>query len=129
MLGPETTLILMSIGGSTSYTATWWGQGRWPSMCRRVIDDAVAAGLPLPQPYDQRGSEALLADLDAPDEVPAPVLDWLIDLPGPRVHGPRGLRMHHGSRPSAPRTAPRRMEGEAGTSNNPPEQGRCLHAG
>jgi hypothetical protein len=99
VLGPETTLMLMSIGGSTSYTDTWWGQGRWPSMCRRVIDDAMAAGLALPQPYDQRGPDALLADLDAPDEVPAPVLDWLIDLPGAGIHGPRGLRMHHASRP------------------------------
>lgn len=99
VLGPQTTLILMSIGGSTSYTDSWWGQGRWISICRRVIDDATAAGLPLPPPYDQRGPEALLADLDAPDEVPAPVLDWLIDLPDAGVHGPRGLRMRHVTRP------------------------------
>ncbi len=99
VLGPETTLILMSIGGSTSYTESWWGQGRWLTICRRVIDDATAAGLPLPPPYDQRGPDALLADLDAPDEVPAPVLDWLIDLPDAGVHGPRGLRMHPVTRP------------------------------
>ncbi|WMX69158.1 hypothetical protein [Streptomyces collinus] len=71
VLGPQTTMILMSIGGSTSYTDSWWGQGRWLSMCRRVIDDATTAGLSLPPPYDQRGPDALLADLDAPDEVPA----------------------------------------------------------
>ncbi|MFI9616793.1 hypothetical protein ACIHCM_34805 [Streptomyces sp. NPDC052023] len=99
VLGPQTTLILMSIGGSTGYTNSWWGQGRWHSICRRLIDDATAAGLPLPQPYDQRGPGALLADLDAPDEVSPPVLDWLIDLPDAGVHGPRGLRMHHATRP------------------------------
>ncbi|MEV0688987.1 hypothetical protein [Streptomyces sp. NPDC050388] len=60
VLGPETTLILISIGGSTSYTGSWWGQGRWHSMCSRVIDDALAAGLPLPAPYDQRGRDALI---------------------------------------------------------------------
>lgn len=100
VLGPQTTMILMSIGGSTSYTDSWWGQGRWLSMCRRVIDDATTAGLSLPPPYDQRGPDALLADLDAPDEVPAPVLGWLIDLPDAGVHGPRGLRMHHVTRPN-----------------------------
>lgn len=99
VLGPQTTLILMSIGGSTSYTDSWWGQGRWHSICRRIIDDAVAAGLTLPSPYDERGPDALLADLDAPDQVPDPILDWLIDLPDAGVHGPRGLRMHLVTRP------------------------------
>ncbi|MFC7810177.1 hypothetical protein [Streptomyces olivaceus] len=100
VLGPHTTLILMSIGGSTSYTDTWWGQGRWLGICRRVIDDATTAGLSLPAPYDRRGPDALLADLDAPDRLSAPVLDWLIDLPAADVHGPRGLRMHHATRPT-----------------------------
>ncbi|MGK5692001.1 hypothetical protein ACSNOJ_03650 [Streptomyces sp. URMC 128] len=99
VLGPETTLILMSIGGSTSYTDSWWGQGRWRSMCRRIIDDATAAGLSLPAPYDQRGPDALLADLDAPDQVPDTVLDWLIDLPDTGRDGPRGLRMNRVTRP------------------------------
>ncbi|MFD5858718.1 hypothetical protein [Streptomyces chartreusis] len=93
VLGAQTTLILMSIGGYTSYTDSWWGQGRWLSMCRRVIDDA------LPPPYDQRGHQALLTDLDAPDELPDPVLDWLIDLPDSDKNGPRGLRMHLVTRP------------------------------
>ncbi|WP_369265178.1 hypothetical protein [Streptomyces sp. R35] len=99
VLGPQSTLILMSIGGSTSYTDSWWGQGRWRSICRRIIDDAAAASLLLPPPYDQRGPDALLADLDAPDQIPAPVLGWLIDLPGAGDHEPRGLRMHHVTRP------------------------------
>jgi hypothetical protein len=99
VLGPETTLILMSIGGSTGYTDSWWGQGRWRSMCRRIIDDATAAGLALPAPYDERGPDALLADLDAPDQVPDLVLDWLIDLPEADHNGPRGLRMHNVTRP------------------------------
>ncbi|MFJ3644467.1 hypothetical protein [Streptomyces murinus] len=99
VLGPETTLILMSIGGSTSYTDSWWGQGRWRSICRRIIADAIAAGLPLPPPYDQQGPDALLADLDAPDEVPESVLDWLIDPPRAGDRTPRGLRMHHVTRP------------------------------
>ncbi|MFE5097166.1 hypothetical protein ACFRCI_44445 [Streptomyces sp. NPDC056638] len=100
VLGPETTLILMSIGGSTSYTCSWWGQGRWHSMCSRVIDDALAAGLPLPAPYDQRGRDALMADLDeAPDRLPDAVLDWLIDLPDAGIDGPYGLRMSDVTRP------------------------------
>ncbi|MET9720275.1 hypothetical protein ABZZ46_33400 [Streptomyces rochei] len=99
VLGPETTLILMSIGGSTSYTDSWWGQGRWRAMCRRVIDTATAAGLVLPAPYDQRSPDILLADLDAPDQVPDTVLDWLIDLPEADHDGPRGLRMNDVTRP------------------------------
>jgi hypothetical protein len=99
VLGPRTVLILMTIGGSTDYTSSWWGQGRWAGMCRRVIDDAATAGLGLPLPYDFRGQEALLADLEDPDCVPDHVLDWLIDLPQSRADGPRGLRFHHVTRP------------------------------
>jgi hypothetical protein len=99
VLGPETTLILMSIGGSTGYTDSWWGHGRWRSMCRRVIDDATATGLALPAPYDRRGPDVLLSDLDAPDQVPDTVLDWLIDLPEADHDGPRGLRMNGVTRP------------------------------
>ncbi|MGW2556330.1 hypothetical protein [Streptomyces sp. NPDC001635] len=99
VLGPETTLILMSIGGSTSSTDSWWGQGRWHSICRRIIDEATAAGLPLPPPYDQRGPDVLLADLDAPDLISDTVLDWLVDLPDASADGPRGLRMNRVIRP------------------------------
>ncbi|MFD4950432.1 hypothetical protein [Streptomyces sp. NPDC058451] len=99
VLGPEATLILMSIGGSTSYTDSWWGQGRWRSICRRIIDDATAAGLSLPPPYGQSGPDVLLADLDAPDQVPDTVLDWLIDPPEADHEGPRGLRMNGVTRP------------------------------
>ncbi|MDF3300095.1 hypothetical protein [Streptomyces tropicalis] len=102
VLGAETTLILMSIGDSTSYTDSWWGQGR----CRRIIDDSTAAGLPLPPPYDQYGPDALLADLDAPGHVPGPVLDWLIDPPRAGDRRPRGLRMHQVTRPHRHRWDP-----------------------
>jgi hypothetical protein len=100
VLGPRTVLILMTIGGSTSYTSSWWGQGRWAGMCRRVIDDATTAGLALPSPYDSRGEDALLADLEAPDRLPDHVLDWLIDLPQSRADGPHGLRFHAVTRPA-----------------------------
>ncbi|MGW9027906.1 hypothetical protein ACWGQ5_27835 [Streptomyces sp. NPDC055722] len=99
LLGPETTLILMSIGGSTSYTDSWWGQGRWRSICQRIVADATSAGLALPQPYDFRGADALIADLDQPDLVADTVLDWLIDLPDAGLDGPRGLRFNSVTRP------------------------------
>jgi hypothetical protein len=94
ILGPEATIRLLTIGGSTSYTRHWWGQGRWNAICQRIIDDAAAAGIALPVPYDSRGALALAADLADPEQVSDIVLDWLIDMPGPGTDGPRGLRMH-----------------------------------
>ncbi|WP_330343372.1 hypothetical protein OHA09_36155 [Streptomyces longwoodensis] len=64
-------------------------------MCRRVIDDATATGLALPAPYDRRGPDVLLSDLDAPDQVP----DTVLDLPEADHDGPRGLRMNGVTRP------------------------------
>ncbi|GAA5112735.1 hypothetical protein GCM10025762_23350 [Haloechinothrix salitolerans] len=68
-------------------------------MCREVIDDAAAADIPLPSPYDARGVTALLGDLERPNELSDAVLGWLIDMPAGGVHGPRGLRMHDAARP------------------------------
>ncbi|TKA00496.1 hypothetical protein [Actinacidiphila oryziradicis] len=99
ILGPDTTLILMSIGGSTSYTDSWWGQRRWRSICWRIVEDALTAGFTLPHPYNDRGAHALIADLDHPDLVSDSVLDWLIDLPEAGVDGPRGLRFNTVTRP------------------------------
>ncbi|WP_327167154.1 hypothetical protein [Streptomyces subrutilus] len=99
LLGPYTTLILMTIAGSTSYTDSWWGQGRWHSICRHIVVDAVAAGLSLPAPYDQRGVEPFLADLDDPDFLTDDALDWIIDLPQAGIDGPRGLRFTTITRP------------------------------
>ncbi|MFI0263621.1 hypothetical protein ACH4OW_31885 [Streptomyces sp. NPDC017056] len=99
VLGTETTLILMTIGGSTSYTDSWWGQGRWHSICQRIIESATAAEIALPTPYNARGQAAFLADLDDPDQLPDHVLDWLIDLPQASSDGPYGLRFHPATRP------------------------------
>jgi hypothetical protein len=98
-LGPQTTLILMTIGGSTSYTDSWWGQGRWHSICRHILDEAIAAGLRLPAPYDREGPDVLLTDLQDPDRLTDTVLDWFIDLPDAGIEGPRGLRMNSIPRP------------------------------
>jgi hypothetical protein len=98
-LGPQTTLILMTIGGSTDYTDAWWGQGRWHSICRHILDEAIAAGLRLPTPYDREGPDALLSDLQDPDRLTDTVLDWFIDLPDAGIEGPRGLRMNSITRP------------------------------
>jgi hypothetical protein len=70
------------------------GQGRWGGICRRIVSDAAQAGLPLPVPYDERGSEMLVQDLVDPDQVSDDVLRWLIDMPGAGVNGPYGLRHH-----------------------------------
>ncbi|MER5381743.1 hypothetical protein ABT040_15890 [Streptomyces sp. NPDC002688] len=99
ILGPETTLMLMTIGGSTSYTDSWWGQGRWHSICQHIVQDALAAGLTLPYPYNVRGANAFVADLERPDLVPDNVLGWFIDLPGTTADGPRGLRFNTVTRP------------------------------
>ncbi|MET9674637.1 hypothetical protein ABZY68_16295 [Streptomyces sp. NPDC006482] len=98
-LGAQTTLILMTIGGSTGYTDSWWGQGRWHSICRHILDEAIAAGLTLPAPYDRNGPEAFLADLHTPDRLSDAALDWIIDLRGAAFEGPRGLRMNRITRP------------------------------
>lgn len=98
-LGPQTTLILMTIGGSTGYTDSWWGQGRWHSICRHILDEAIAADLALPAPYDREGPDVFLADLQNPDRLPYTVLDWFIDLPDAGIKGPRGLRMNSITRP------------------------------
>jgi hypothetical protein len=97
VIGPQATLRLLTIGGSTSYTRHWWGQGRWQAICRRIIDDATTAGLVLPPPYDTdgtNGAAGLLDDLREPDQVSDEILDWLIDMPFGGVDGPRGLRSH-----------------------------------
>ncbi|WP_267595703.1 hypothetical protein [Carbonactinospora thermoautotrophica] len=94
LVGPEATLRLLTIGGSTDYTRHWWGQGRWTAICRRIVTDAVQAGIPLPQPYDSRGPEALVKDLADPDLLDDHVLEWLIDMPDAGVGGPHGLRLH-----------------------------------
>lgn len=91
---PDATLRLLTVGGSTSYTGQWWGQGRWTAICRAVVDDAVGAGVRLPEPYDVGGADALVRDLAGPDGVSDEVLDWLIDLPGAGAGGPHGLRHH-----------------------------------
>lgn len=105
VLGPTTTLILMTIGGSGDYTDSWWGQGRWHSICQQIVEDATAA-VPLPEPYDARGCAELLADLENPDLLPDQVLDWLIDLPGSDIDGPRGLRFNQATRPPLRRWDP-----------------------
>lgn len=62
-LGPQATLRLLSILGSSSYTARWWGNRLWPDLCERVIDRFVQAKVKLPGPYGNRGAEALRRDL------------------------------------------------------------------
>jgi hypothetical protein len=94
LIGPQATLRLLTIGGSTGYTRHWWGQGRWNAICRQIVDDAVEAGVPLPEPYDRRGSDELDADLADPDRVSDDVLDWLIGMPQGGLDTARGLRMH-----------------------------------
>ncbi|WP_141921291.1 hypothetical protein [Halopolyspora algeriensis] len=99
VLGPEVTLRLLTIGGSTSYTQNWWGQGRWPAICRAIVEDAVEGGIALPAPYDTAGVERFIADLEEPDQLDDDVLHWLIDMPASGVEGPRGLRSHKASQP------------------------------
>ncbi|TDD36770.1 hypothetical protein [Saccharopolyspora elongata] len=99
VLGPDATLRLLTIGGSTSYTWNWWGQGRWSAICRAIVEDAVAGGIALPSPYDSTGAERLIADLAKPDQLGDEVLRWLIDMPAADPEGPRGLRFHEATRP------------------------------
>lgn len=99
LIGPDATIRLLTIGGSTSYTRHWWGQGRWAAICRAIISDALAAGIALPVPYDETGADALLSDLREPDGLDDDVLSWMIDIPGAGIDGPRGLRSHEVTRP------------------------------
>ncbi len=106
LLGPRSTLILMTIGGSTSYTQHWWGQGRWRSICQHIAQDAAQGGISLPPPYNDRGASALLDDLADPDQVSDNIWDWLIDMPEADIDGPRGLRFHHATQPVTHRWDP-----------------------
>jgi hypothetical protein len=106
VLGPEATLRLLTIAGSTSYTRHWWGQGRWTAICQRIIDDAVGAGLALPKPYDVADPGTLIGDLSDPDQVSDDVLEWLIDLPEGGLDGPWGLRGHTDATAPVRRTFP-----------------------
>lgn len=99
LIGPEATLRLLTMGGSTSYTRHWWGQGRWPAICKAIVADATAAGIALPAPYDAKGTEVFLHDLKEPDALSDEALAWMIDLPGPGTDGPRGLRYHDSTKP------------------------------
>ncbi|MDX8035870.1 winged helix-turn-helix domain-containing protein [Lentzea sp. BCCO 10_0856] len=99
LLGPAATSRLLTIGGSTSYTWQWWGQGRWTAICRAIVEEAVAGGIALPKPYDGLDLERLVADLAEPDQLDDEALEWLIDMPAAGVDGPRGLRFHHASKP------------------------------
>lgn len=74
-LGPRAMLRLLSILGSSSYTTRWWGNGWWPDLCDQVVAKFVETSTPLPKPYDQRGADALRADLkDYPELLPDDVL-------------------------------------------------------
>lgn len=99
LIGPEAMLRLLTVAGSTSYTRHWWGQGRWPTICREVISDATRAAIALPAPYDAKGAEALLRDLIEPDTLSDDVLAWMIDIPGTGGNGPWGIRGHESTRP------------------------------
>ncbi|MHA6781978.1 hypothetical protein ACVGOW_13440 [Pseudonocardia saturnea] len=98
-LGPQATLRLLAIGGSTSYTRHWWGQGRWTAICRAIVFDAVRAGVVLPAHYHELGPDQLVSDLAAPDLLSDVVLEWLIDMPAGGIDGPRGLRFHDATQP------------------------------
>jgi DNA-binding transcriptional ArsR family regulator len=99
LLGAHATLRLLSIGGATGHTRHWWGQGRWPAICHDIITEAVQAGITPPAPYDERGPEALEADLADPQHLDDTVLNWLIDMPDGGVNRPRGVRSHPATQP------------------------------
>lgn len=94
LLGADATMRFMTIAGSTSYTDRWWGQGRWRTLCRAVIDDAIHAGIELPTPYDALWPESLLEATRNPSQLDDGVLHWLIDMPQGGIDGPRGTRDH-----------------------------------
>jgi hypothetical protein len=99
LIGPDATIRLLTVAGSTCYTRHWWGQGRWSAICRAIVTDAVSAGVALPPPYETKGIDALLSDLQEPDSLGDDVLAWMIDVPGTCIDGPRGLRFHPSTRP------------------------------
>jgi hypothetical protein len=99
LLSPGAMLRLLTVAGSTSYTRHWWGQGRWPAICKAIVTDAVGAGIALPAPYDATDVEAFLRDLRQPDAISDEALAWLIDIPDTSPDGPRGLRFHSATRP------------------------------
>ena len=101
LIGPDATFRLLTIAGSTSYTRHWWGQGRWPAICRAIVTDATNAGVTLPAPYDKKSVEAFLGDLQEPDSLSDNGLAWIIEIPSAGTDGPQGLRSHPSTRPIA----------------------------
>lgn len=95
ILGPHATMRLLTVGGATSYTRHWWGQGRWSAIVEQVVTEAISGGVPLPDPYDVAGAAAFLHDLEAPHLLSDEALRWIIDMPPAGADGPRGLRFNH----------------------------------
>lgn len=94
ILGPQATMRLLSVAGATSYTRHWWGQDRWSAIVEQIVTEAIAGGVPLPDPYDVAGAEVFLRDLEAPDLLSDGALRWIIDMPSAGTDGPRGLRFN-----------------------------------
>jgi hypothetical protein len=125
LIGPDATIRLLTIAGSTSYTRHWWGQGRWPAICRAIVTDAMSAGVALPPPYETKGIDALLSDLQAPDSLSDDVLAWMIDIPGTDIDGPRGLRSHPCIRPVMREFAFYRLKADEPSTVRPPSEGKA----
>jgi hypothetical protein len=85
---------ILSVGGATDYSHHWWGQGRWGAICKQIILDAQAAGVALPAPFDQTGSDEFIAAARDPGRLDDKALNWLIDPPASASGRARGLRFH-----------------------------------
>lgn len=72
LLGPEATLRLLTLAGSTELTEHWWGRGSWWATIRRV----VGAAADLPPGY--AAPEPLIEALADPDGVSDEVLGWYL---------------------------------------------------
>jgi hypothetical protein len=84
LAGPEATLRLVSVMGSTSATERWWGNGWWRDYSRSVLQQIRHTA---PDAAPATSSEFDWLDLEAdlreqPEDVPDDVFGYLIDPPG-----------------------------------------------
>jgi hypothetical protein len=88
LAGPEATLRLASVMGSTDYTSRWWGNGWWRAYARNVLND-LQDRYParLPRSSELGPIDHLDALTDWPDEMPDDDLAFVVDPPN-----------HHGLR-------------------------------
>src|SRR5262249_14394792 len=85
-IGPRATVRLLSVAGSTPYTANWYGTGWWPKLCRQAVGNLEDHEIEIPASFEGSGDEFISAHLESgliyhPEHLPDERLSVCIDPP------------------------------------------------